>query len=101
MIGEGEWECLDMAVDNGATETVISQDMVSKPRKERPAEGESYTRRRMETQSRICERNTSLHWLLDLRGILVEFAHASISTPAYTNLVNTFAGIDESTSPRC
>ena len=29
MIGEGEWECLEMAVDSGATETVISEDMVS------------------------------------------------------------------------
>ena len=28
-IGEGEWECLEMAVDSGATETVISEDMVS------------------------------------------------------------------------
>ena len=27
-IGEGEWECLEMAVDSGATETVISEDMV-------------------------------------------------------------------------
>ena len=29
VIGEGEWECLEMAVDSGATETVISEDMVS------------------------------------------------------------------------
>ena len=28
VIGEGEWECLEMAVDSGATETVISEDMV-------------------------------------------------------------------------
>ena len=28
-IREGEWECFEMAVDSGATETVISEDMVS------------------------------------------------------------------------
>ena len=28
VMSEGEWECLEMAVDSGATETVISEDIV-------------------------------------------------------------------------
>lgn len=29
VIGEGEWECVEMAVDSGATETVIGEHMVT------------------------------------------------------------------------
>ena len=29
VIGEGEWECIELAVDSGATETVIGESMVS------------------------------------------------------------------------
>ena len=29
VIGEGEWECIELAVDSGATETVIGENMVS------------------------------------------------------------------------